>query len=298
MPETVRQGVQQYAADSGSANAYAVTLSPAATAYTTGMVVRFKATNANTSASTLNVNGLGTKNIYSRAAAALVANDIVANQLCECVYDGTQFQLIGSLRAGEVTAAKTDFTGATSKATPLTTDEVVLLDNAASGATKRATIASIVGVRQIVAAQDTAVYSHAGTAQTINAVLEWGTGTELTGMAVTVTPTATANTLLVEAALQVGTSGGNTLVVGVWRDPSGAGDDAAAAVLFSGSDILDSGILCLQFKVAAGSTSATTFKFRLARIAAGTAYVNRTGSAAALLNSAQVFSASKVTEYV
>jgi hypothetical protein len=107
LPEIIRQGVQQYVGtDSGGANAYVVALSPAATAYTAGMVVRFKAANANTGASTLNVNGLGLKNIYTRAGTALAANDILAGQVCECVYDGTQFQLMSALGAGQVTAAQ------------------------------------------------------------------------------------------------------------------------------------------------------------------------------------------------
>ena len=55
-----------YAADSGSANAYAVTLSPVPSAYFSGMVVRFVATNPNTTASTLAVNGFD-HSIFSAA---------------------------------------------------------------------------------------------------------------------------------------------------------------------------------------------------------------------------------------
>lgn len=91
--ETLRESVPQYAADGGTANTYAVTLSPAATAYTAGMVVRFKAANANTGASTLNVNGVGAINLKKSNGGALQANDIVANQLVEAVYDGTNFQI-------------------------------------------------------------------------------------------------------------------------------------------------------------------------------------------------------------
>lgn len=87
-----------YVADSGTANAYATTLAPAATAYTTGMVVCFKAGNACTGASTLNVNALGTKNIF-RSGAALVTGDIFAGQIVTCVYDGTQFQLVSACYA-------------------------------------------------------------------------------------------------------------------------------------------------------------------------------------------------------
>ena len=54
------------ATDSGSANTYAIALTPAVTAYVAGQVFHFKAGNTNTGASTLNVNALGTKNIKKR----------------------------------------------------------------------------------------------------------------------------------------------------------------------------------------------------------------------------------------
>lgn len=85
-----------YADDTGSANAYAITLAPVPTAYTKGTQYRFKAANANTGASTLNVNGLGTKTIVKYAGGpntALVANDIRAGQMIICVYDGTYMQM-------------------------------------------------------------------------------------------------------------------------------------------------------------------------------------------------------------
>jgi hypothetical protein len=90
--------ISLYAVDSGTANTYAVTLSPIPAAYTAGMVVRFKATNANTTSSTLNVNALGAKTINKLdGATALVANDIKAGQLVTCVYDGTNFQIQSQL---------------------------------------------------------------------------------------------------------------------------------------------------------------------------------------------------------
>lgn len=93
--EAARSGINQYIADSGvAANVYAATLAPAATVYTAGMVVRFKAANTNTGASTLNVNALGAKNIKKRNGADPSANDILANQIVEVVYDGTNFQLV------------------------------------------------------------------------------------------------------------------------------------------------------------------------------------------------------------
>ncbi|MDP2166774.1 MAG: hypothetical protein Q8J64_00395 [Thermodesulfovibrionales bacterium] len=88
-------GALDYAADSGAANAYVIALAPALTAYITGMPLLFKAANANTGASTLNVNGLGVKNIKRTSGAALTVGDIKAGGLVCVVYDGTNFQLAG-----------------------------------------------------------------------------------------------------------------------------------------------------------------------------------------------------------
>ena len=52
-----------YAPDTGIANGYAVTFTSLTTSYTAGLRIQFKAANANTGASTLNVNGQGAKNI-------------------------------------------------------------------------------------------------------------------------------------------------------------------------------------------------------------------------------------------
>lgn len=94
-------GTLQYAADTGAANAYAVALSPAATAYTAGMKVCFKAANSNTGSSTINVNAIGAKNIFS-GGAALGGGEILANDMVELRYDGTQFQIVSSGNAKSI----------------------------------------------------------------------------------------------------------------------------------------------------------------------------------------------------
>lgn len=86
--------LSDYVADTGAANAYAIAPSPAIVAYVAGQTFSFIAANANTTTSTLNVNGLGTKNILKRYNTALAANDILANQMVCVEYDGTQFQLM------------------------------------------------------------------------------------------------------------------------------------------------------------------------------------------------------------
>jgi len=104
LPQTVRQGVPQYAAGVQAGGVYAVTLSPVATAYTAGMVVRFKADSANTGAVDINVNATGAANLWTRAGGELAANDILANEIVEAVYDGANFYVMNVISAAEVTA--------------------------------------------------------------------------------------------------------------------------------------------------------------------------------------------------
>ena len=84
----------KYAADTGVADAYLIAPSPAITAYTAGQIFYMKATNANTGASTINVNSLGLKNIKKDGSDALIANDILSGQAVCLIYDGTNFQLM------------------------------------------------------------------------------------------------------------------------------------------------------------------------------------------------------------
>ena len=86
-----------YAADAGSNDTYVITLSPAATAYTTGMMVEFKANTANTGAATITVNGLGAKTIVKRVNTTLADGDIASSMFCVLIYDGTNFVLINPI---------------------------------------------------------------------------------------------------------------------------------------------------------------------------------------------------------
>lgn len=86
-----------YAADSVGTDSYAITVTPAPTAYVTGQKFTFKAGTANTGGATLNVNGLGAKTIKKNATLDLTTGDIVANQLVTVTYDGTNFQYMNSI---------------------------------------------------------------------------------------------------------------------------------------------------------------------------------------------------------
>lgn len=87
-----------YAADSGTANVGVVTLvpAPANLAALVGVPVRVKKMGASsTGAYTLNVNALGAVAVLI-GGAALEGGELVANEIYEVIYDGTQFNLISN----------------------------------------------------------------------------------------------------------------------------------------------------------------------------------------------------------
>ena len=93
-----------YGADTGAANAYVVNPTNVLSALTTGQIITFIAANANTTAATLNVSGLGAKAIVNQAGAALIANQILANSTCICVYNGTSWVMSNTGSTGYLNA--------------------------------------------------------------------------------------------------------------------------------------------------------------------------------------------------
>jgi hypothetical protein len=101
--------------DSGAANAYVLTpagskISPPA--FVAGMRVRFRPANANTGASTVNVNGSGAVSITrADGSTALAAGDLSSSYEACLVYDGSVFRILGlgtsSLIVGSAAAPAT-----------------------------------------------------------------------------------------------------------------------------------------------------------------------------------------------
>ena len=99
----ITKGIADYAAvgtfytDSGAANAYVLSsigsrLAP--NAYAEGMEIRFRAGNSNTGASTVNVAGLGLKNIKKADGSTdIESGDISTDYDTRARYDGTVFRL-------------------------------------------------------------------------------------------------------------------------------------------------------------------------------------------------------------
>lgn len=126
-----------YVADTGTANAYVAVLAPAVLAYAAGLTVRLLITSTNTTASTVNVNGLGAKNILKPSSAgptALTGGELVATQVAELLYDGTQFQLVSVYTSATVANSRLNAWGgmADGSANAITlTDSPVLASYAA-----------------------------------------------------------------------------------------------------------------------------------------------------------------------
>lgn len=103
--------------DTGAADVYVITLSPAITSYIKGQLFSFEAINANlTTTPTINVNGNGAQTIINRDGSALLAGDIPANALNIIQYDGTNFQLMTTLAGGGGAAWIPDLTTGTGAA--------------------------------------------------------------------------------------------------------------------------------------------------------------------------------------
>lgn len=95
--QALRSNALLVGVDGGAANAYVVAFTPAIPALVDGMLVWFKATNTNTGATTVNVSGLGVKDILGGAHAVLQGGEIVANGKCLLVWNAAldKFVLIG-----------------------------------------------------------------------------------------------------------------------------------------------------------------------------------------------------------
>jgi hypothetical protein len=101
----IQSGSFWYNLSTSIADDYAVTLDPVPTV-TDGLFINMKANTTNAGASTISVNGSSAINIVRPDGSSLSANDILANRIVNMIYDGTNFQLLGS-SSGSGTADET-----------------------------------------------------------------------------------------------------------------------------------------------------------------------------------------------
>lgn len=93
----IQAGGYLWATGVAGTNTLTATLTPAPTALTAGMVVRFIPANANTGAVTLNLNGLGgiaVRRTISGFPADLTGGELQPGVVAELFYTGVQFQLV------------------------------------------------------------------------------------------------------------------------------------------------------------------------------------------------------------
>lgn len=82
-----------YALDTGAVNAYVIDVVPAPLSLEAGMEFSFLATNANTGASTIVINGSAPIAITKSGTDPLAAGDIPAGSIVKGTFDGTRLQL-------------------------------------------------------------------------------------------------------------------------------------------------------------------------------------------------------------
>lgn len=112
----IQQAAMNFAVAGGSANALTLTVYPVPPGYAQPMNLRFRATSTNTGATTIDVNGLGAKNIYKWSSGSLVAlsgGDLRSGGIYEISYDGTQFQLMNAPVASIVSVSQGDLNTST-----------------------------------------------------------------------------------------------------------------------------------------------------------------------------------------
>ena len=77
-------------------NALIGTSVPPYTSYVAGMTLSFVPVNTNTGAVTIDLDGLGAKNLFVGSATPMVGGELVAGRIAQIEYDGTRFQLYQS----------------------------------------------------------------------------------------------------------------------------------------------------------------------------------------------------------
>lgn len=103
-----------YCADTGSANAIVCSTPQIYTSYVAGQPVLIKLAATVTGATTININGLGSKAVTKNGTTALANNDLLVGGMYWATYDGTELvvnQTLTTAGTGTVTSVAESFTG-------------------------------------------------------------------------------------------------------------------------------------------------------------------------------------------
>jgi hypothetical protein len=212
-----------FAADTGSVNAYAVAPSPAISGYAGGQIVLLKPGNANTGASTLAVSGLSPAAIKMKDGSALPAGALLSTGVYALAHNGTEFTLLNP-----------------SRALPAEFPSGAVVDSVHAAYTTNASLSTTIPFDDTVP-QNTE-------------------GTQI--LSVTITPKSASNILRLRFRGTGAAAITNTPVIcALFRDSTASALCADYALTIIGT--VQAGNMTLTHEVAAGSTSATTFKIRV-----------------------------------
>ena len=149
--DQLQNSTPQWMGTATGTDAIKATLTPAPTALTEGMTLRFLSAGANaTTAVTLQINALTAVSVVKNGAAPLAVGDIPANGIVTVTYDGTNFQLVtviniamldaryGPLKINTLSANTTldaTYQGSVNNITAITTQTLPALSTLTSGQT-------------------------------------------------------------------------------------------------------------------------------------------------------------------
>lgn len=95
-PEKIAQDRVSYVTGSGTGTAIIAALTPAIEEYVEGLRLRLKVLATNGGPATINVNGLGAKEIRRGDGTALLGGELITGAVADLTYDGTRFRLPAS----------------------------------------------------------------------------------------------------------------------------------------------------------------------------------------------------------
>jgi hypothetical protein len=188
-------------------------VTPALTAYAAGNLFSFVVANTNTTAVTINIDGVGSKSITRTGSTALVAGDMIAGQVVLIEYDGTRFQLLNGNSftnlnvSGNETINGTLTYGGVTLTNAVTGTGKMVLDTSPAIATPTITNPTVTNYVESVVAIGTV--SSSNTIALTNGTVQTATLTASTACTFTM-PTATAGKSFVLLLKQAASTGNGT----------------------------------------------------------------------------------------
>lgn len=182
-------------------------VTPALTAYAAGNLFSFVVANTNTTAVTINIDGVGSKSITRTGSTALVAGDMVAGQVALIEYDGTRFQLLNGNSFTNLLVSGTLNYGGVTLTNAVTGTGKMVLDTSPAIATPTITNPTVTNYVESVVAIGTV--SSSSTLSLTSGTVQTATLTASTACTFTM-PTATAGKSFVLLLKQAASTGNGT----------------------------------------------------------------------------------------